>query len=216
MIVESIRWFKGLFIFRHDTILNLIVNFLIFTASLIGLLKYLTVGDYDVNTDISDNSKVIIFKSYELLSLLLFLLCVIIIILFIIYSFPFVREKFTPKSLKFPSYLLKLNETEIKNLLIDFIWKPFLDNLFISDRILNNDINMKDKSFLEECIEGKIPDNFSLSDIQLNPLKKLQTMIKKAKTSDYDEEFKFSNEDVEEYRNKSMIYIINFNRIIKY
>ena len=86
----------------------------------------------------------------EYFTVTMLFVAIAIILLFMLYSIPMLKKLIFKDKIVIPKYLFKKDNGEFKDMTIDYLWKPFLDNIFLKDQLLN---------FSQKC-NDKVVDNF--------------------------------------------------------
>lgn len=148
IVIDILYYNKKIFLFKTDTIMNLLIDIIVFIMSVINLVKFTIIGEYFVKAiqnTIDPNSLSYIF---EMISFSIVMLAIIILLLFIILGMPFTASLFNDIHLEYPAFAssLKLssNKKRLRTDIIDFIWKPFWDNLFLNNKEFNTPPNYTD------------------------------------------------------------------------
>ena len=134
-------------------------------------------------------SKDDILKYTENLSFGLFVLSFLLIILFVFYSIPSIKSLLVKEKMYFPKFLFKQSSFKLKDMVIDFLWKPFWENLFIQNEILNMKLdfenNLINKNFYYSKI-GHLEKDFLIKKGDYNASKRLEAVKKKMGNDDKD------------------------------
>ena len=136
LILDIVFYDKKIFIFKSDTIMNIIVDSIIFSMSTVNLVQHSYIGDYlyeSIKTSIDKNSLLYIF---EMISFSFIMLTIMLLLFFISLSFSCMSSLFNDIHLEYPSFasinISSIAKAKLRSDIIDYIWKPFWENLFLS------------------------------------------------------------------------------------
>lgn len=181
-LIENIKNFRTKFVRRHDLVLSIIVNFLIMVISVLGLVNVAVINDV-FKLDLSELLNNDTFLGLQVTSFILMVLCFVVIIIFLIYSIPKIKSKIFKKKSEIPYHLFNLSEQEIKNQLIECLWKPFWDNLF-KDYDIFKENTIEIPQLIQNYMQNKDLSGIDLSDYYISPELKLMLMNRRKVKSD--------------------------------
>jgi hypothetical protein len=176
LVIENINYLKKKYNLLTDSILDLILSITISIITILSLAKtFLEI--YMTNTD-----RLSTFLGYfEYISFGALIWFVLTLIIFLIFSCPCLRTSCVKKSMRTEKRWKKLESIEFNSLLMEFLWKPFWENLFENDEFFfKKQLNINE-NFKTKYINGKnIPDNTN-NLIAMSPEKRLKTLKNRAK-----------------------------------
>jgi len=236
---------KGKFVFTHDLVLEMIINFIILFTALLGLFKVTIVGkitilpeeitssaNFTSNSNNNVNSTAIninetvfnitlfnethnfsnddMLRYSENLTFGLLATAVVIIFLFLLYSIPAIKKMIKKERIYIGKYLFDLPTEDFKNMVIEHLWKPFWENLFKNDKVLNKNLDVKNAN--DKIINAfyyqklTIKERKEILKSEFNPVKRLEEIKKKLGSDERDSFKNLKNLDMHSNYNNNTKY----------